>query len=76
MSPLIGSDFVIEPATYAFYCGECGRRVSKGEPCQVSRRFGKVQKRLCQDEACRLSFDDAYWQERARTGGAEEGRKK
>jgi hypothetical protein len=63
---LIGSDFKPEDATYAFYCPECHARVAKGEACQVSRRFGKVQKRLCANEACRLSFDDAYWQERAR----------
>jgi hypothetical protein len=64
--PLIGNDFVIEPAPYTFRCDECERKISRGQSCQVSRRFGKVQKRLCERESCRQSFDDRYWQERAR----------
>jgi hypothetical protein len=63
---LIGSDFKPDTAPYAFRCSQCGNKVAKGEACQTSIRFGRVQKRLCADEDCRLSFDDAYWQERAR----------
>jgi len=63
---LIGNDFVIEPAPYTFRCGECHRKIAKGQPCQTSHRFGKVQKRLCEREECRQAFDDAYWQGRAR----------
>lgn len=66
---LIGSDFSLEPSAYQFRCGECSVKVAKGEMCNVSRRFGKVQKRLCSKESCRQSFDDAYWQERARQSG-------
>jgi len=63
---LIGNDFVIEPTPYQFRCAECHKKVRKGESCQVARRFGKVQKRLCANKQCRVDFDDAYWQERAR----------
>ena len=62
---LIGNDFKLEPTPYMFRC-DCGKKVKRGELPQVSRRFGKVQKRLCESEDCRLEFDDRFWQEQAR----------
>ncbi len=62
---LIGSDFIIVKAAHDCHCSECGKRIRKGEGCLVSVRMGKVQKRVCSEE-CRLIFDDAYWQQRAR----------
>lgn len=62
---LIGSDFQPEALTYNRRCSECGKKMQKGDNVLVSRRFGKVQKRVCSEE-CRLEFDNNYWQERAR----------
>ena len=54
---MIGSDFVKVAAPYGFVCSECNQRVPKGGPCQVSIKDGKVKKRLCASEDCRLEFD-------------------
>lgn len=62
---LIGNDFVAEKVPYRKRCGECGRVLEKGSDALVSRRFGKVQKRVCSEE-CRLTFDDKFWRACAR----------
>ena len=70
---LIGSDFKVVLAIRDCRCSECGSRIAQGDKCLESVRFGKVQKRVC-SEKCRLDFDDAYWQEKARIradGGAQ-----
>jgi hypothetical protein len=61
---LIGNDFKLVVAPFAFNCGECGNHIPAGGRCLESVRFGKVQKRVCSED-CRVSFDDRYWQERA-----------
>jgi hypothetical protein len=57
----IGSDFVKATAPYGFRCSECDRFIAKGLPCQVSVKDGKVKKRLCASEDCRLEFDARVW---------------
>ena len=62
---LLGSDFITVYAVKRCRCSECGRNIAKGEHCLESHRFGKLQKRVC-SEQCRLDFDDAFWQQKAR----------
>lgn len=62
---LIGSDFVKVKATKSCKCSECGAHIDPGVECLESFRMGRVQKRVC-SEACRLEFDNNYWQDRAR----------
>ena len=62
---LIGNDFITVFSVKVCRCSECGRRIAKGEHCLESHRFGKLQKRVC-SEACRLTFDDRFWQGKAR----------
>jgi hypothetical protein len=62
---LIGSDFVKVKATKPCKCSECGAHIGFGDECLESVRMGRVQKRVC-SEACRLEFDNNYWQARAR----------
>ena len=63
---LIGSrmSFDEDVVRRPFRCGECRELVSVGTTCLVSRRNGKVAKRVC-SHTCREAFDDRYWQERA-----------
>lgn len=61
---MIGSDFVEQPAPYRVACSECHIKIPKGQIALVSMRYGRVQKRVC-SEACRQTFDDRYWQDRA-----------
>ena len=62
---LIGNDFKLVVAPFAFNCGECGNHIPAGGRCLESVRFGKVQKRVCSED-CRLTFDNNFWQEVAR----------
>ena len=64
MSRLIGSDFMPEISECKTRCSECRRKIEAGQTALVSRRFGKVQKRVCSEE-CRLTFDDKFWQGKA-----------
>jgi hypothetical protein len=62
---LIGSDFVKATVRMCCHCSECGQIIPRGSECLESVRFGKVRKRVCSED-CRLTFDDNYWQEKAR----------
>lgn len=62
---LIGSDFVKVNASRPCHCSECGHHIAAGAQCLESIRSGKVRKRVCSED-CRLTFDDNYWQEKAR----------
>ena len=55
---------MVEKVSRTSKCGECSKTIRVGSDSLVSRRYGKVQKRVCSEE-CRLTFDDRYWQERA-----------
>lgn len=61
----IGNDFAEEITVYKCFCSECHKVIFKGSKALVSRRNGKVQKRICSEE-CRLTFDDRFWRIRAR----------
>lgn len=61
---LVGSDFIATVACRPCCCSECGRHIAPGARCLESSRFGRVQKRVC-SEACRLDFDDKFWQGKA-----------
>lgn len=69
---LLGSDFTPDPVRRHARCGECGKKMRRGEVSLVSVRDGKVRKRVC-GENCRLEFDDRMWQgvadKRARKNG-------
>ena len=60
----IGNDFIEEISEFKYYCSECHKAILRGDKCLVSRRYGKVQKRICSEE-CRLTFDDRFWRVRA-----------
>jgi hypothetical protein len=62
---MIGNDFISEPAPYKLRCSECAKVINPGETCLVSRKDGKVKKRICGEE-CRLEFDNRFWQAAAR----------
>lgn len=61
----IGSDFVEEVAEHNVRCSECRLLIVGGQTCLVSRKDGKVKKRVC-GENCRLEFDARFWQNAAR----------
>ena len=63
---LIGSksSFVVEKVSRTSKCGECRKTIRVGSDSLVSKRYGKVQKRVYSEE-CRLTFDDRYWQGQA-----------
>ena len=70
---MIGSDFKAETVDRRTKCGECGKALRPGDASLVSRRLGRIRKRVC-SEACRLRFDDRYWRGRAyeRVHGAQD----
>lgn len=59
--PVIGMNFVQQPAPRDTKCSECGRPIVKGTECLASIRDGKVRKRVCSED-CRLEFDARIWQ--------------
>ena len=63
---LIGSSasFVLTRCGKASWCSECQKEIPAQSLALVSYRHGRVVKRVC-SEACRETFDDRYWQERA-----------
>ncbi len=58
---MIGSDFQPEVMAKICRCSECGRKLDVGTSALVSRKRGKVKKRVCSEE-CRKTFDFNYWQ--------------
>ena len=61
---ILGSrrSFTEKKSPKARECGECHQRYPAGHIWLVSIRKGKVMKRVC-SEACRLEFDDRFWQD-------------
>jgi hypothetical protein len=58
---MIGSDFVWIVNPYTRRCGECHKKVEKGERIMASIKGGKVKKYVCSED-CRLEFDNEFWQ--------------
>ena len=63
---MIGSDFKTILVAIPSKCSECGKKLKPGDEARISTRKGKVMKRICMEEQCRLDFDDRFWQEKAR----------
>ena len=63
---LIGSSssFVSARNGKTSVCSECLKTIPAHSYALVSHRSGRVVKRVCSD-ACRETFDDRFWQERA-----------
>ena len=63
---LIGSlsSFVLASSKRSSKCSECLKKIPAHSYALVSKRSGRVVKRVCSD-ACREVFDDRFWQERA-----------
>lgn len=59
---MIGSDFIEVKNPYTRHCGECGRKILKGEQILASIKNGEVKKYVCSEE-CRLEFDNRIWQQ-------------
>jgi hypothetical protein len=62
---MIGSDFVPYVMKYKRFCGECHKPMLPGDTVLASIRGGKVKKYVCSED-CRRTFDDGFWQGRAR----------
>jgi hypothetical protein len=62
---LIGNDFITVTYPETVRCSECGKKITAGQPVLVSKKGGKVRKRICGEE-CRLTFDARVWEDFAR----------
>ncbi len=71
---MIGNDFQPETMERLWQCSECRKEFLKGTIALVSRKLGKVKKRVCSEE-CRKTFDFNYWWAKADARDAENGQR-